>query len=246
MIESRERIADAIPVDTLPFQRLPVPDTDGHARGGLQRDWVLPGADELFRAIYTRAGAGGSEVLAVCSAIEGEGRTTVSLGLASTIAQDFPERRVLVVETDLHRPTLAVDFDVAPNPGLVECLLEGQSVQVAYRSTFLDNLDFLPAGGPTGDHRRLLASSRMAAAIDIMRQTHDVVIIDTPAVLTSSDALVVTDLADGVIFVVRAGVTPVALVNKALEQLDDDRVRGVVLNGGDSAIPGWLRRAAGL
>ena len=152
---------------------------------------------------------------------------------------------MLLVETDLQHPALAADFDVAPSPGLVEGLIEGYSVQLAYRSTFMDNLDFVPAGGPAADHRRLLASSRMAAAADVMRQTHDVVIFDTPPVLTNSDAVVVSDLADGVVFVVRAGATPIALVQRALEQLDDDKVRGVVLNGNESSVPDWLRRIGG-
>ncbi len=57
-------------------------------------EWIFPDGDELFRGIYTRAGTGfASDVLAVCSAIAGEGRTTVGVGLAVTIAQDFPDRR---------------------------------------------------------------------------------------------------------------------------------------------------------
>src|SRR5262245_66504589 len=83
--------------------------------GDQQRDWLFSGADELFRNLYTRAGIGfTSEVLAVSSAIAGEGKTTVSLGLAVTVAQDYPERRVLLVETDFQRPTLADDFGVEP------------------------------------------------------------------------------------------------------------------------------------
>src|SRR5438132_6479986 len=66
------------------------------------REWVFPNGDELFRSIYTRAAAGfgRAEVVAVSSAINGEGKTTVGVGLAVTLAQDFPDRRVLLVETD--------------------------------------------------------------------------------------------------------------------------------------------------
>src|SRR5947207_14143009 len=82
-----------------------------------QREWLFAGADELFRNLYTRAGIGfTSEVLAVSSAIAREGKTTVSLGLAVTVAQDYPERRVCLVETDFQRPTLAADFGVDPTP----------------------------------------------------------------------------------------------------------------------------------
>ena len=212
----------------------------------MPRAWLLPDADDLFRRIYTRAGTGVSETLAVCSAIAGEGKTTISLGLAVTIAQDFPERRVLVVETDLERPVLAKDFEIEPNPGLVDCLLDEQPVQLAYRATFLDNLHLVPVGGPARQSGRLLRSSRMAMAVEAMRQTHDLVILDVPAILVNSDALLLTDLADGVIFVARTGVTPTTRVSEAIEQIDKGKLRGVVLNGVQSALPGWLKRLCGL
>lgn len=210
------------------------------------REWLLPGADELFRGIYARVGGEAQGILAVCSAIAGEGKTTISLGLGITIAQDLPEHRVLVVESDLQRPTFAEDFGFAPAPGLVDCLQEDQPLQTAYRATLLDNLHLLPAGRPPSNPSRLLRSGRMAAAADAMRQTHDLVILDVPAVLASSDALTLLDLADAAICVVRAGVTPTLLVRKAIEQIDRSKFRGLVLNGADSAIPGRLRRVCGL
>jgi Mrp family chromosome partitioning ATPase len=86
----------------------------------------------------------------------------------------------------------------------------------------------------------------MAAIVDAMRQMYDVIIIDLPALLTNSDAALLTDLADGVICVVRAGVTPSSMVNRALDQIDETKLRGLVLNGSTSSIPGWLRRLSGL
>jgi non-specific protein-tyrosine kinase len=204
------------------------------------------GMAELFRRIYTRARVRNSVVLAVCSAIAGEGKTTISLGMAQTFAQDFPERRVLVVETDVEGPTLASNLDLDPNPGLIDCLLEGHPIQAGYRATCLENLDLLPAGGPTDFPGRVLRSSRMASAIDAMCQTHDLVILDVPAILMNSDALLLTELVEGVIFVVRAGVTPLDRVRKAIAELDEGKLRGVVLNGATTAIPDWLRRLSGL
>src|SRR5690349_9406791 len=88
---------------------------------------VFPETEELFRGISTRAATGfAAEVVAVCSAIAGEGKTTVGIGLAVAIAQDFPDRRVLLVETDLERPVLADDFGTEPSPGLVDCLVDDQ------------------------------------------------------------------------------------------------------------------------
>lgn len=207
---------------------------------------ILSGADELFRGIYTRAALGEAEVVAVCSAIAGEGKTTISLGLGITIAQDYPERRVLVVETDFRRPVFAADFGLEPVPGLADCLETGQPLALAYRRTRLDNLFLVPAGRSSAHASRLLRSSCMARGVDVMRQSYDLVILDVPPVLATSDALLICDLADAVILVVRSGVTPAPLVKQAVDQLDAQKLRGVVLNGARSAVPRWLRQFYGL
>ena len=209
------------------------------------RDWVFPGADDVFRGIYMRSCNSNREMLAVCSAIAGEGKTTVAIGLGVAMAQDFPDRRVLVVETDLRQPVLAKDFDLEPAPGLSECLQENLPMRTAYRPTYLENLDLVPGGAPTLHPARLLRSARMATALDEMCESHDLVILDLPALLAGTDGLLLTDVADGVVFVVRSGVTPLPLVNKALDQVEEKKLRGVVLNGSDSAVPGWLRRLCG-
>ena len=91
---------DGDPRINLVFARLP-----GSAAG------YFSGADEVFRGIYTRAGIGfAREALAITSAIAGEGKTTVGVGLGVAVAQDFPELRVLLVETDIQRPALAADL----------------------------------------------------------------------------------------------------------------------------------------
>jgi capsular exopolysaccharide synthesis family protein len=211
------------------------------------REWQFPGTDEVFRGIYTRAGVGfGPEVIAICSAISGEGKTTVGLGLAVTIAQDFPETRVLLVETDYQRPALSSDFGVEDSPGLVDCILSGEPLQVACRPTFLENMHIVPAGSPKSSVGRPLRSTRVAGVIESMRNNYDVVILDLPPILVNSDSVLLSDLSDGVIVVVRSGITPMNMVNKAIEQLDGSKLRGLVLNGTRTAIPGWLQRLAGV
>ena len=211
------------------------------------RDWLFPDTEDLFRSIYTRAGMGFTqEVIAICSAIAGEGRTTLSLGLAVTLAQDFPERGVLLVETDVQRPTLAEDFQVEPSPGLIETIATDSPLQHACRPTFLDNLHLVPAGEPMPAAGRVLRSIRVASTIEVMRDSYDTVILDLPPLLANSDAVLLTDLVDGVICVVRAGVTPVSLLNKSIELLDSEKLRGVVLNGSASSMPFWMRRLCGV
>jgi protein-tyrosine kinase len=210
------------------------------------RRLMLPETDELFRAIYTRAGLGFQpEVVAVASALAREGRSTLSLAMAVTLAQDFPDQTVVLVETDAARPSLAADFSLSASPGLIDCLAGDAALEETTRPTFLDNLDFVPVGGPSGRAGRPLRSSRMPAVMDAFRQTYQFVVIDTPPMLVDSDALLLTEYADAVLFVVRAGVTQAAAVNRALEHIDEARLRGVVLNGGRRSTPGWLRRLLG-
>jgi len=217
------------------------------AAAGPTRNWLFEAGDELFRGIYTRAATGfTNEVLAVCSAISGEGRTTVGVGMAVTLAQDFPLRRVLLVETDLERAVLAQDFGVEASPGLLDCLVDDEPLQAACRRTYLENLHIVPSGSRESIPGRPLRSSQMAAVVEDMRQSYDLVILDLPPILVNSDSVLLTDLADGMIYVVRAGVTPVTLVNRALEQLEESKLRGVVLNGTHTSIPGWLARLVGL
>jgi len=213
--------------------------TPGH------RKPVLPDSEELFRAIYTRAGLTMPGIVAVSSAVAGEGKSTIALGLAIMVAQDFPDRRVLLVETDLQHPSLAADFDVEPSPGLAEALDGMYPVQMGYRQTFLDNLRVLPAGGAFPNPSRLLRSTRLTTVLETTRRSNDVVVLDAPSLLTNSDASLVNDVADGVILVVRAGVTPMAVVERAIDLVDAERLRGVVMNGSQSSVPGWLRRIFG-
>jgi Mrp family chromosome partitioning ATPase len=150
------------------------------------------------------------------------------------------------VEADLRQPVLAADFDVESQPGLAEALEGIYPVGLGYRETFLPNLGLLPAGEPTPNPSRLLRSSRFAGVLAATRRGHDLVILDAPALLVTSDSALVTDQADGVVMVVRSGITPAPVVNRALELVDAERLRGVVLNGAQSAVPGWLRRIFGL
>ena len=125
-------------------------------------------------------------------------------------------------------------------------LLGDELIETVCRPTFLDNLDLLPAGGPATRPGRLLRSARMLESLEALRESYHLIVLDTPAVLANSDSLLLTDLGDAVLFVVRYGGPPAALVNRALEQVDEAKLRGIVLNGSQTAVPGWVRSLLGL
>jgi capsular exopolysaccharide synthesis family protein len=213
--------------------------TDGAAA---RRGWMIPGAEELFRSLYTGLDTGQGTSFAMCSSVSGEGKTTLSLGLATAIAQDLPDKRVVVVETDLWRAVLAKDFGLPVSPGLVDVLLDRQSVASALRPTALDNLSLLLAGKEPASPQRLLRSARMPEIIDTLRRTHDVVIVDTPAVLAHSEVALITKMVEEVIFVVRTGVTPARELGNALAKLQGANIRGIIVNDARSAVPNAIRK----
>jgi capsular exopolysaccharide synthesis family protein len=207
-----------------------------------KRTWPIPGANELFRSLYTGFDTGPGISMAICSAVQGEGKTTMSLGLAIAIAQDRPDRRVVVVETDLWRAVLARDFGLPPAPGLVDCLLDRQTLERALRPTSFDNLSLLVAGSEVASPQRLLRSARMPEVLAALRRTHDVVIVDTPAALAHSETSLIARMVEEVVFVVRTGVTPSRELGTALNRVQGANLRGIVVNDARSAVPDPFRR----
>jgi receptor protein-tyrosine kinase len=207
-----------------------------------KRTWPIAGADELFRSLYTGFEIGSGTSLAVSSAVNGEGKTTICVGLAVAIAQDLPDRRVVVVETDLWRPVLAKDYGIPSAPGLADCLLDRQPLASALRATELDNLSLLLAGSHVPSPQRLLRSARMTDVMHTLRNTYDVVIVDTAAVMVHSEVALIARMVEEVMFVVRTGVTPARELDAALARLRDANVKGIVLNDVHSSVPRALRR----
>lgn len=238
---------DAPPTNSPVWLRAPAVQTPRH----LPETWV-PGVtdaaqDELFRTIALQAGCAQSGVLAIASACAGEGKSTLAIALASVTARDFPDRKVVYVEADFARPQAASRLGLPANPGLLDCLVRDRALSPdAFRATSLPNLSVLPAGGPDLTPTRWLCSPGVAAAISQLRHSHDLVVLDLPAITTQSGALVLAELADRVLFVVREGATPAPLVRQTMAQLPPKKLAGVVLNGARSHVPGWVRRLLGL
>jgi protein-tyrosine kinase len=190
-------------------------------------------AAEQYRGIRTRIELlneqGACRILAVISALPGEGKTMTAVNLALVMAMSVG-RRVLLVDCDLRDPQVHKTLDIPTEAGLAEVLRGEVPLDEALYETRKENLTVLPAGTLPTNPAELLATQRMRETINLLRTRYDHVILDTPAVLRVADAEIVCNLVDGVIFVVRAASTPREEALRAIENFDRDRIVGMVLN----------------
>lgn len=219
-------------------------------RAGLQPDlWGELGDAGLantVRRIYTLCGwaqdhHGPGQVLAVTSAVSGEGKSSTARAVAIATARDH-RRDVLLLECDLLNPNISDDFGAEAGPGLTEILGGAAGLDEGLRPTGIPNLWLLPAGARHENPARLLRSGEMSTLLDEVRRRFAFVIVDLPAVLATSDAAVLARQADGAVFVVRANTTDQRAIHQALQLLSGVALHGVVLNRGQSKMPDIVRR----
>jgi capsular exopolysaccharide synthesis family protein len=189
---------------------------------------------EQFRTLRGRIDALAAQqplrTIAVTSAVAGEGKTTAAINLALVSAMSVG-RRVLLVDCDLRKPRVHHSLGLRVDAGLAE-LLEGEAaLEEAITDVQGSRLEVLPVRSLPPNPSELLASSRMNELVEEVARRYDRVLLDVPAVLGIPDAKTITDLCDGIVFVVRADATAEEEVTSALEVIDRGRVLGMVLNG---------------
>jgi capsular exopolysaccharide synthesis family protein len=173
------------------------------------------------------------KTIAVTSANSGEGKSTCAVNLAAVTAMSVG-RKVLLIDCDLRRPKVHWTLGLQPQVGLAEVLLNQALVDEAIQKLDGIDLDVLPVRAIPPNPSELLASSEMRKLIDDVAERYDRIILDTPACLGLPDAKSVSEICDGLVMVVRAGVTPQQDVQAALDILDRRRVVGLVLNGSEA------------
>ena len=181
------------------------------------------------------AGALPPQVILVTSPCPEEGKTTIASNLGMSLAETG--RSVLLVDADFRRPRAHKLFGIPNTKGLAD-LMSGESPVRSYGrealgvATLVPNLMVLPNGSQTQNISPILYSPRLRELVQRMRQEFDMVLIDAPPILNLADARVISEMADGVVLVIRVGVTNKSSVEEALEQLRSDRtvVLGTVLN----------------
>lgn len=170
-------------------------------------------------------------IIVVTSALPGEGKTTVVANLAQTIAASG--QRVVVVDGDLRRPTVAKTFGLLTNVGLTDVLIGRATLNdVLQPWGESGDLFVLGAGSVPPNPSELLGSNVMHALLEDIAK-HAIVLVDAPPLLPVTDAAILTARTDGALVVSRAGKTTYDQLKRALQNLERVKGRplGLIING---------------
>jgi Mrp family chromosome partitioning ATPase len=180
------------------------------------------------------------EVIGITSALPREGKSTIALQLAASIAR-YTHKKVCLVDLGLLGGGLTERLHAEAETGVVDAL-----EKMDYRVSIMkvpehDGLVFIPGGKIPENPAKTAYSPVIGEFIETARQAFDVVIVDMPAIQTGY-AIPITRQMDANLMVVQSGVTPREVVNSALESVGRERVMGVVLNKNRVMMPRWLHK----
>jgi capsular exopolysaccharide synthesis family protein len=196
-----------------------------------QIDLPNSAAGEALRSIcvsvrLSKQNARAPQVLLVVSPLTGEGKTTLSVNLALTLAR---HGRTCIVDADLRKEGVAQALGVSAYHGIREVLAKTMEVdQVLVSAVQLPNLSLLGAGSAPGEPGGLISSGAMSDLIGKLRKRFEFIVIDSPPMLLFSEGRALSALADGVIMVGRSGVTTRESLKRSMDLLRGVRSAPVV------------------
>jgi len=192
-------------------------------------------ASEAFKALRTRIRyskiEGQTKTILITSSAPGEGKSTIASNLAGSFA--IANRRTVIVDCDLRKPRIHNIFNQKRFPGFTDYFVGRATFEEIVRESHLENLSFIPAGTIPPNPSEILDSRGMKSFIRKLSTEFDLVIIDSPPVLTVTDAEILSRLVDETILVVCADQTDIDLMIKAVTLLksgEDSSFIGTLLN----------------
>jgi protein-tyrosine kinase len=175
------------------------------------------------------------KTMLVTSPGKGDGKSITAANLALTMAQEF-HARVLLIDADLRRSRLHSLLGLGSGAGLCDVLVGAASVEDVMVWLPEHRLTVIPAGLSAAHPAELLGSATMRTTLESLRTKFDRIVIDTPPIAPLADVGVLAPLVDGVVLIVRAGVTPRPAIERALTAVEAPKLLGLVLNDvGESA-----------
>lgn len=190
---------------------------------------------EAYRGVRTALLFGtreaGPQAIQVTSPNPGDGKTTLAANLAISLAQSG--KRVLLVDADFRRPRVEKLFQVDNPVGLSSVIADGSELVDAIQETPEENLWVIPCGPRPANPSELLTLSRFDELLELAKQKHDYVIVDTPPLLAVTDPSVIAPRVDGVLLVLRLTRSARHDATRAVDMLQSLGAKplGVVING---------------
>ncbi|MCA0902364.1 GumC family protein [Qipengyuania aquimaris] len=212
-----------------PIGAVPVYDGDETIEEALEdaKSHVAEAFSSIRTALLYSTSHGLPDCLSVTSSEAGEGKTTCSYALAKAFGR--LGKSVVIVGADIRRPSIHKLLDVDNDQGLTDLLVSERPPHEFVVKTAHENVSLLPAGPTPPNPTDLLGGTRIREVIDSLREEFDLVLIDGPPVLGLADALILGQIADGVLFVVESNRGSRGRTKSALRRL---RQANVNLIGG--------------
>lgn len=181
----------------------------------------------------------GQRIIQVTSPEPGDGKSTLTANLAIAMAQSG--KRVLLIDSDLRRPTIQTLFGMRRDIGVTEVLSGEIDLLTAAQQTVIDGLSILTCGSLPSNPAEMLASGSYAKMLRDAEHEFDIVLVDTPPLLAVSDPCIVAPNTDGLVLVLRMGKNKRNSAKRATELIDTNNIRviGVVCNGTIAAAEGY-------
>lgn len=200
---------------------------------------------EQYRSLRTRLLSGNPNyehrIIAITSAVPKEGKSVTTLNLGCILAE-IRHLRVLVVDGDFRRSSLAHMLNQPTGPGLADVLAGEATFEQVVQTTPIPNLNFIPAGSTRGrSAAELLTASSAQAAFKRLRDEYHYTIVDTPPATTVTDVGIIGQMCHGVIVIVRLHRTHEAAAKRAVRllQVNNIPIMGCLLVGRDAPASGY-------
>jgi succinoglycan biosynthesis transport protein ExoP len=168
------------------------------------------------------------KVIQLTSTVPNEGKTTIAMSLAVSAA--VSGLKVLFVDSDLRHTSASNFFGMVKQSGLVNVLLGDANPQDVIQFNEEAKLWVLSAGSKTRNPADLLGSNRMKELIEQCRQNFDFIVFDSPPIGPVIDPVILSQLSDAVVYIVRWASTSRELVQQSIQRVSGEKVAGVVFN----------------
>lgn len=167
------------------------------------------------------------KVIGVTSSISGEGKTFCSVNLSSELA--LSGKRVVLIESDMRKPTFGKYFNTHNAAGLSSYLMQGLALEEVVQSTGIENLDIIPCGPIPDNAIRLLELPKMQELLDKLKEQYDYIVVDTPPIGFVSEYFILMKHMDTTLYVVKHKYTDKNMLGQVNELYASKKIKNIYM-----------------